>query len=143
MMKPDVSAASPQGKRSLKRLLPKNRLVLWDVVEEHLDEASFLSEQWERALVSPDVILDGVADGPEERLLAHLDGLAIAGAKAGPRLLEPRFESEQPEEVFAAALALSECRATHWSGCPRSSRSRTRHAARPCSARWSCPGDPI
>jgi uncharacterized protein (TIGR02270 family) len=82
--------------------------VLWDVVEEHLDEAAFLSGQWEAALVSPDLTLASVADGPEERLLAHVDGLLTAGAAARERVLEPALVDDDRERVFAAALALLE-----------------------------------
>lgn len=81
---------------------------MWDIVEEHLDEAAFLSAQWERALVSPRYRLAKVAEGPEARLLANLDGMAHVGPAVVPRLLDPRLSSESPEEVFAAALARCE-----------------------------------
>src|SRR5262245_29023441 len=83
-------------------------MVLWDVVEEHLDDAAFLFEQWERALVAPDYTLSEVAERLEPRLFAHLDGLEIAGAEVVPRLLEPQLWSELREEVFVAALARCE-----------------------------------
>ncbi|HZN94988.1 MAG TPA: hypothetical protein VFB81_19880, partial [Myxococcales bacterium] len=87
----------------------RERPVMWDVVEEHLDEAAFHWEQWERALVSPDNTLAGVAQGTEARLLAHLDGLAsVSSGDVVPRLLEPRLASRRPDEVFAAALARCE-----------------------------------
>src|SRR3989304_2405147 len=50
-----------------------------EIVEEHLDEAAFLYRQWESALRSPTESLEGVARGPEEVLLAHLDARAAAG----------------------------------------------------------------
>ncbi len=80
--------------------------ILWDVVEEHLDEAAFLWTQWERALVAPNCTLKDVIRGPEERLLAHIDGLLVAGEAAVERLLIPALEGDEPEKVFAAALAL-------------------------------------
>jgi len=86
----------------------RRRRVMWDIVEEHLDEMAFLSEQWERALVSTDHVLAEVAEGKEARLLAHLDGVALAGTEAVERLLQTRLASDQMEEVFAAALALFE-----------------------------------
>ena len=80
--------------------------ILWDVVEEHLDEAAFLWTQWERALVAPGCKLKDVVRGPEERLLAHIDGLVVAGEPAVGRLLVPALEGGGPEKAFAAALAL-------------------------------------
>lgn len=82
--------------------------ILWNVVEEHLDEAAFLSGQWEAALASPRYALATVAGGPEERLLAHVDGLLAAGAAARARLLEPALAGGERERAFAAALALLE-----------------------------------
>jgi len=79
---------------------------MWDIMEEHLEEAAFLANQWQRACRSPDYCLREVAQGPEARLRAHLDGLACAGPEAPARLLMPWLESDRPEEVFVAALAL-------------------------------------
>jgi uncharacterized protein (TIGR02270 family) len=80
--------------------------VLWDVIEVHLDEAAYVWTKWERALVAPNCTLKDVIRGPEERLLAHIDGLVVAGEPAVERLLVPALEGEEPEKVFAAALAL-------------------------------------
>lgn len=82
--------------------------VMWDVVEEHLDEAAFLSVLWEAALESPFQTLASVAEGFEERLLAHVDGLLLAGEAAQARLLEPALAGDEPARAFAAALALLE-----------------------------------
>lgn len=79
---------------------------LWDVVEEHLDEAEFLWGVWRHSLVAPDYTLDEVADGPEERLFAHLEGLAVGGPVVAGRLLLPALASDEPARVSAAALAL-------------------------------------
>lgn len=76
-----------------------------DIVEEHLAEAAFLWTQWERVLVAPDYTLDESA-GVEERLLAHLDGLVVAGTPAIDFLLPRVREAEEPGEVFAATWAL-------------------------------------
>jgi uncharacterized protein (TIGR02270 family) len=81
---------------------------LWDVVEEHLDEAAFLSSQWERALLSPKLALSSVANGVEERLRAHVDGLLTAGAPVRERLLEPALASKDRALAFTAALAMLE-----------------------------------
>jgi uncharacterized protein (TIGR02270 family) len=79
---------------------------MWDVVEEHLDEASFLWTQWEAGLASPRFTALELKDGLEERLLAHVDGLVIAGEEAAKRLLLPGLEEEDPGRVSAAAFAL-------------------------------------
>jgi uncharacterized protein (TIGR02270 family) len=80
--------------------------IRWDIVEEHLDEAAFLYGQWERALVDPEYTLGEVLSGPEERLLAHLDGLVVAGRRASEKLLLPALGGDDPGVVFAAAYAL-------------------------------------
>jgi len=82
--------------------------ILWDVVEEHLDEAAFLWHSWERALASPIFTLDLVASGPEERLLAHLDALVVGGEAVSRRLLEPALGGDDPGRAFAAAWTLLE-----------------------------------
>jgi uncharacterized protein (TIGR02270 family) len=78
---------------------------LMDVVEEHLDEATWLWTQWERALVAPDHDLADTAE-VEERLLAHVDGLTEGGAAVADALLWPALESDEPARVCVAALAL-------------------------------------
>ena len=80
--------------------------ILWDIVEEHLDEAAFLSTQWEQALVSPAYTLAAVRDRVEERLLAHVDGLVAAGPLAAARLLRPALREGSDGVALAAALAL-------------------------------------
>ncbi|NVJ21933.1 TIGR02270 family protein [Myxococcus sp. AM011] len=85
---------------------PRRCPVMWDIMEEHLEEAAFLANQWQRACRSPDYCLHEVAQGPETRLRAHLDGLACAGPEAPERILMPWLESDRSEEVFVAALAL-------------------------------------
>lgn len=81
---------------------------LWDIVEEHLEEAEFLWEQWEASLVAPNYVLREVEDGPEGRLLAHLDGLVVNGPLVAERLLLPTIADvdAEPTRVSAAALAL-------------------------------------
>ena len=81
-------------------------LILWDVVEEHLDEAAFLWTQWERALRSPLYKLHELRDRVEERLLAHLDGLVVGGSQVAQRLLVPALCEGLPGTAFAAAMAL-------------------------------------
>ena len=76
-----------------------------DVYEEHLDEASFLWGQWERALAAPGYSL-GQVEVLEERLLAHLDALVVGGLPVADLLLSPALESEEPERLCAALWAL-------------------------------------
>src|SRR5262249_14679432 len=80
--------------------------IRWDIVEEHLDEAAFLYQLWEQSLRSPKYTLREIAEGPEERMLAHLDGLVVGGSPVAKKLLIPSLESDEPGVVFAAAYAL-------------------------------------
>lgn len=80
--------------------------LLWDVYEEHLDEAGWLWGEWLRALDSPVYTLAEVASGPEERLHAHLDGLVLGGQPVAEKLLLPALGGEEPGLVAAAAWAL-------------------------------------
>lgn len=81
---------------------------LWDIVEEHLDEAEFLWEQWEASLVAPNYAMREVEEGPEARLMAHIDGLVVNGPLVAERLLLPTITDidAEPTRVRAAALAL-------------------------------------
>ncbi len=80
--------------------------IRWDIVEEHLDEAGFLYGQWEEALRSPLYTLEEIAEGPEERLLAHLDGLVLGGSRVAKKLLLPALGADEAGPAFAAAFAL-------------------------------------
>jgi uncharacterized protein (TIGR02270 family) len=98
--------------------LPAERaedLILWDIVEQHLDEAEFQCEAFERALESCVYTLDSLAKGPERWLLAHLDGLVVNGPPVVERLLLPLVTEPDPAEPYktmAATLALIQ--AGHW-----------------------------
>ena len=74
----------------------------WDLYEEHLDEATFLWEQWEQSLSAWDCTLTDVAHGTEERLLAHLDALVIGGQRVTEELCIPALESDELARVAAA-----------------------------------------
>jgi uncharacterized protein (TIGR02270 family) len=80
--------------------------MLWDIYEEHLEEAAFLWGQWERALVAANQAIGDVIDGPEERLLAHLDGLVLGGPRVAERLLLPALADDDVGKVFAGTWAL-------------------------------------
>lgn len=72
-------------------------LILWDVVEEHLDEAEFLYEQWEACSTSAMFTREELTSGPEARLEAHLDGLRVAGPPVLSRLISPIVDDESAE----------------------------------------------
>ena len=82
------------------------RPILWDIYEEHLDEAAFLWRQWESALDAATFALHDVIVGPEERLRAHLDGLVLGGARVAEKLLAPALGDDDAGKVAAAAWAL-------------------------------------
>ena len=82
------------------------RAIPWDLYEEHLDEAAFVWGLWERSLDAANYTLDEVIAGPEERLLAHLDGLVLGGAPVAEKLLSPALADDDPGKVAAAAWAL-------------------------------------
>ncbi|AKQ63615.1 hypothetical protein A176_000527 [Myxococcus hansupus] len=77
-----------------------------ELLEDHLGEASFLWTLWEDALVSPAYTLMELAEGPEARLLAHLDALTLGGAHTRQKLLLPGLTSDEVGVVTASALAL-------------------------------------
>src|SRR5271166_6290087 len=80
--------------------------VRWDIVAEHLDEAGFLRQLWEEALWAHNFTLSEIASGPEERMLANLDGLVVGGSLVAETSLLPALAGADPGVVFAAAFAL-------------------------------------
>ncbi|RKH07418.1 TIGR02270 family protein [Corallococcus sp. CA053C] len=87
--------------------------MLLDVVEEHLDEASWHWLQRERALCAPDFDLTETA-GVEERLLSHVDGLVEAGPDVVEGFLSPALAPDDPCRAAVAALALLEGGEAGW-----------------------------
>lgn len=84
-------------------------MTLIDIIEEHLEEADFLSQQRGNALDDRVYNLSRLAE-LEERLLAHLDGLFLAEADAW-NFLNPKLIKGERGEAFAAAyvaLAIGE-----------------------------------
>lgn len=71
--------------------------LLWNVIERHFDEAEFLFEVWAGCLESPDYGLEELAAGPEARVFAHLDGLALAGAPIIDQPIMPTFVCESSD----------------------------------------------
>ncbi|MFY0572848.1 hypothetical protein ACN28E_54710 [Archangium lansingense] len=88
--------------------------ILWNVVQEHLDEASFFWRQRERTLRAPDHGLADLADGDERRLWAHLEGLRVGGPVVAERLLLPALEEGEGWERTAAAHVLLAADAARW-----------------------------
>ncbi|MEM7152330.1 MAG: hypothetical protein AAF799_05775 [Myxococcota bacterium] len=83
--------------------------ILWDVVEEHLDESEFLVEAWLTARASASYTLQELGDGPEARLLAHIDGLVVNGPAALEEMIWPILaEDAELPRMAAACLALLE-----------------------------------
>lgn len=85
--------------------------ILWDVVEEHLNEAAFEYQRWSAALRSPRYTLPEVAAGPEEYLLAHLSGVMLGGQPCLERLILPCLNpaEDQESELLAVAAAVAFC----------------------------------
>ncbi|MBA3548089.1 MAG: TIGR02270 family protein [Nannocystis sp.] len=81
---------------------------LWELVDDHLDEAEFLWERWEASMVAPNYSMREVEIGPEGRLMAHLNALLANGMQVADRLLLPTIADidAEPTRVRAAALAL-------------------------------------
>ena len=91
--------------------MSRSRAVRWDICEEHLDEAAFLWDRGERALNAPNYAIGEVAVGPEERLLAHLDGLVLGGQPVADKLLLPALGDDHdpyPTGVIGIATSSNE-----------------------------------
>ena len=79
--------------------------LLWDVQEEHLDEAEFACESWVRAVDSPVFTLTELLTGPEERLMAHVMGLVIGGEPVFRELLRPVLHDDLDDDCYRTAAA--------------------------------------
>jgi uncharacterized protein (TIGR02270 family) len=81
--------------------------LLWDIVEENLDEAGFVFGRWEASLSAHDQTLGDVSKWVEERLLGQLDGLRL-GAKLGVKtILGPTPQSDVLGTISAAAHVMA------------------------------------
>jgi uncharacterized protein (TIGR02270 family) len=81
--------------------------VLEDVILEHLDEAAYALIARAALLHSPSYTLNELASGLEERLLAHVDGLAVAAQAGRAIVLEPELVNpEEPSSARATAACL-------------------------------------
>lgn len=79
--------------------------VFLDVLEEHRDGAEYGLELFEAALLSPMRTLDQLQRHPEHRLLAHLDGLALASPTSRAALLEASLDAPDPQRSTATSVA--------------------------------------
>ncbi len=86
--------------------------VNWSVLRQHVESASFLWILRDRASRAADTTLDELAD-LDERVDAHLDGLAISPDEAWT-LCEPDLDGGDPGYIFAGgALAFARGAAEH------------------------------
>ncbi len=74
--------------------------------EEHLNEAAWLWMERKDACDSAIHTIADVAVGPEERLLAHLDGLVLGGAPVAEGVLRPALVHDDPGVIAASAWVL-------------------------------------
>lgn len=84
-------------------------LVLWEVVEEHLDEADFGVDRFEYLLDQPLLSLQDLERNTEARLVAHLDALVIGGSPVAKNLLARQLEQgdvDTRSRVIACVMAL-------------------------------------
>ena len=84
--------------------------VIWEVIEEHLDELEFCVTRLQRVHEHPLMTLAELARGAEARLQAHLDALVVAGPEVGlevTRRLADELDPERPARVTAVALAVT------------------------------------
>lgn len=79
---------------------------LWDLVEESLDEASFLWKRWESELHSPTRNVAEIWSWTEDRLQGALDGVRVAGEDM-ERILEPALAGDDPQLLTVSAHLLS------------------------------------
>lgn len=84
----------------------KQRPILPDVLQTHVEEAAFQWQQWERALASPLYRPKDVEEGPEALLLAHLEALREGGKAAVEGVLRPALGDDDSAMVFVSAWAL-------------------------------------
>lgn len=87
------------GARPDRKLVP-------EVLALHLEEVAFLLGEREAAHASAAYTLPEITDGPERRLLAHAEALALGGPAAARRVLLPALGGEDPDLRAAAVLGL-------------------------------------
>lgn len=78
-----------------------------DLIDESLDEATFLWQRWEAELSSPHRNLDEIWDWTEDRLAGALDGVRVAPDAMLESLLAGAMSSDDAFRQTAAASALA------------------------------------
>lgn len=78
-----------------------------DLIDESLDEATFLWQRWEAELSSPHRNLDEIWDWTEDRLAGALDGVRVATDATLESLMADAMSSEDTFRQTAAASALA------------------------------------
>jgi uncharacterized protein (TIGR02270 family) len=71
---------------------------LWDVMDEHLEEAAYKVTRFFQVLESPELTLDDLARHPEQSLLAHVDALVLGDAPVREHLIAPALAEASPED---------------------------------------------
>lgn len=92
-----MAAAEPRARQPL---------VFWDIVEESLDEAEFLWNRFEGALLAPNQRLDDLSIWIEDRLAGSIDGLVAAGVAGVDRVLGPALGDKRATRIAVATHAL-------------------------------------
>jgi uncharacterized protein (TIGR02270 family) len=95
------------NRETLMQWLHDPQRTLWDVVDEHLEEASFLLELWEQSCRSWSLSAMTLEVGFERRLLAHLHGLILGGSAVAERILLPLVHDPDADPLNACIAALA------------------------------------
>jgi len=118
--------------------------VLWEVIAEHVAEAEFAYTQITYAAQRSQHTLISLAAGPERRLLAHLNGLAVAPLCVREQtLLKPLQRPRNAQltwlTVLCLALIARKCTSAVW-GALRSAEAVVREAAEAALGWSAAPG---
>jgi uncharacterized protein (TIGR02270 family) len=92
---------------------------IWDIQEEHLDEAEFLLELWTNGVDSPSFTLAKLRQGPEDRLLARIEALRVGGEEVVAGLLLPVLDDPEDDEFRTAAATLAILHGAGLEACER------------------------
>jgi len=80
----------------------ERKLIIENIVSQHAEEAASLWRQRVAAIKSPHFVLRQLAKH-DDRLVAHIDGLRIAG-DAGRKICEEQLATEEPGAMFSATV---------------------------------------
>jgi uncharacterized protein (TIGR02270 family) len=79
--------------------------LLWDVMEEHFEEAAFAVGRFARGLDSSILTLHDLGRDAEHALVAHVDALVLGQEEVRDQLLRPAVEAAGPDSLELAAAA--------------------------------------